>query len=77
LEESYVEIKPFKFNFRTLLSFVGPGFLMSIAYLDPGNIAGDLEAGSKGGYQLIWTLMWATTLGWYYQTISARIGVVT
>jgi len=50
---------------------------MSIAYLDPGNIAGDLEAGSKGGYQLIWTLMWATTLGWYYQTISARIGVVT
>ena len=39
------EFKPFKFNCNKLLSFVGPGFLMSIAYLDPGNIAGDLSAG--------------------------------
>jgi hypothetical protein len=66
LEESYGEIKPFRFNCRKLMSFVGPGFLMSIAYLDPGNIAGDLEAGLKGGYSLIWTLMWSTILGLYY-----------
>ena len=78
LEESYGEnIRPFKFNFRKFLSYVGPGFLMSIAYLDPGNIAGDLEAGVKGGYSLIWTLMWATILGLFYQSMSARIGVVT
>ena len=57
------------------MSFVGPGFLMSIAYLDPGNIAGDLEAGVRGSYSLIWTLMWATVLGLYYQSLSARIGV--
>jgi natural resistance-associated macrophage protein 2 len=50
---------------------------MSIAYLDPGNIAGDLEAGVTGGYSLIWTLMWATILGLFYQSMSARIGVVT
>jgi len=50
---------------------------MSIAYLDPGNIAGDLEAGVLGGYRLIWTLLWATILGWFYQCIAARIGVVT
>ena len=44
LEESYIndKIPPFKFSFRKLLGYVGPGFLMSIAYLDPGNIAGDL-----------------------------------
>jgi NRAMP (natural resistance-associated macrophage protein)-like metal ion transporter len=78
LEESYGEIiRPFKFNFRKFLSYVGPGFLMSIAYLDPGNIAGDLEAGIAGGYSLIWTLMWATILGLFYQSMSARIGVVT
>mmetsp|Transcript_2304 Transcript_2304/g.3943 ORF Transcript_2304/g.3943 Transcript_2304/m.3943 type:complete len:166 (-) Transcript_2304:1023-1520(-) len=59
------------------MSFVGPGFLMSIAYLDPGNIAGDLEAGIKGQYSLIWTLLWATILGLFYQAIAARIGVVT
>ena len=50
---------------------------MSIAYLDPGNIAGDLEAGTSGGYKLIWTLMWATALGWYYQVLSAKIGCTT
>jgi len=48
------------------MTYIGPGFLMSIAYLDPGNIAGDLVAGTYGGYQLIWTLLWATILGWYY-----------
>lgn len=50
---------------------------MSIAYLDPGNIAGDLDAGTQGGYKLIWTLLWATALGWYYQVLSVKIGVTT
>ena len=79
IEENYRdnEIKKFRFECSKLISFIGPGFLMSIAYLDPGNIAGDLEAGTHGGYQLIWTLMWATILGWFYQTLSARIGVTT
>ena len=70
-------ILPFRFSFRKFKSFVGPGFLMSIAYLDPGNIAGDLQAGVRGQYSLIWTLMWATVLGLYYQSLSARIGVCT
>ena len=59
------------------MRYIGPGFLMSIAYLDPGNIAGDLQAGVVGGYRLIWTLMWSTLLGLYYQSLSARIGNVT
>ena len=42
------KIPPFKFNCRKLLGYIGPGFLMSIAYLDPGNIAGDLSAGVTG-----------------------------
>ena len=46
--ETFGEIRPFKFNLTKFWSFVGPGLLMSIAYLDPGNIAGDLEAGVKG-----------------------------
>jgi NRAMP (natural resistance-associated macrophage protein)-like metal ion transporter len=50
---------------------------MSIAYLDPGNIAGDLDAGVKGQYSLIWTLFWSTMLGWYYQCLSAKLGVAT
>ena len=59
------------------MAFIGPGFLMSIAYLDPGNIAGDLTAGVKGDYRLIWTLMYATALGLYYQMFAVRLGIVT
>ena len=58
-------------------AFIGPGLLMSIAYLDPGNIAGNLEAGVKGGYSLIWLLLLATALGLFYQSMASRIGVVT
>ena len=50
---------------------------MSIAYLDPGNIAGDLDAGVHGGYSLIWTLLWATIFGLFYQCMASRIGIVT
>lgn len=40
------------FNFRKLWAFTGPGFLMSIAYLDPGNIESDLQSGSKASYKV-------------------------
>jgi len=50
---------------------------MSIAYLDPGNIEGDMQTGVQGGYKLLWVLLWSTVLGLYYQTMAARIGVVT
>ena len=75
--EQYNLLRPFKFNCKKFLTFVGPGFLMSIAYLDPGNIAGDLTAGVQGNYRLIWTLLLATVLGLYYQTFSIRIGIIT
>jgi hypothetical protein len=48
------------FSFLKLWKYTGPGWLMSIAYLDPGNIAGDLQAGTYGGYGLIWSLLLAT-----------------
>uniref|UniRef100_T1JEQ7 RING-type domain-containing protein n=1 Tax=Strigamia maritima TaxID=126957 RepID=T1JEQ7_STRMM len=67
----------FKFSFRRLLHFVGPGFLVSIAYLDPGNIEADLQSGNSTQYKLLWVLFWATALGLLTQRIAARIGVVT
>eukprot|EP01083_Nonionella_stella_P112838 332368_1 len=65
------------FSFRRLWAYTGPGWLMSIAYLDPGNLESDLQAGAVAGYQLIWVLWWSTVLGWLIQTLSARLGVVT
>ncbi|CAA0819604.1 Metal transporter Nramp2 [Striga hermonthica] len=65
------------FSFRKLWLFTGPGFLMSIAFLDPGNLEGDLQAGAVAGYSLLWLLMWATAMGLLIQLLSARIGVAT
>ncbi|XP_038611332.1 natural resistance-associated macrophage protein 1 [Tachyglossus aculeatus] len=66
-----------RFSFRKLWAFTGPGFLMSIAFLDPGNIESDLQAGAVAGFQLLWVLLWATILGLWYQRLAARLGVVT
>ncbi|KAI9548767.1 hypothetical protein NQZ68_003301 [Dissostichus eleginoides] len=65
------------FSFRKLWAFTGPGFLMSIAYLDPGNIESDLQSGAKAGYKLLWILLGATVIGLLLQRLAARLGVVT
>ncbi|XP_028806902.1 metal transporter Nramp2 isoform X2 [Neltuma alba] len=65
------------FSWKKLWLFTGPGFLMSIAFLDPGNLEGDLQSGAIAGYSLLWLLMWATIMGLMIQLLSARIGVVT
>ncbi|XP_051528270.1 natural resistance-associated macrophage protein 2 isoform X1 [Myxocyprinus asiaticus] len=65
------------FSFRKLWAFTGPGFLMSIAYLDPGNIESDLQSGAKAGFKLLWVLLGATIIGLLLQRLAARLGVVT
>lgn len=65
------------FSWRKLWAFTGPGFLMSIAFLDPGNIQADLQSGAKYNYQLFWVLFWSTFLGLLVQRLSARVGTVT
>ncbi|KAL3659221.1 hypothetical protein V7S43_015799 [Phytophthora oleae] len=65
------------FSWRTLWAYAGPGWLMSIAYVDPGNLESDLQAGAYGGYQLIWVLLGATAMGYFLQVLAARLGVVT
>ncbi|XP_052425152.1 natural resistance-associated macrophage protein 2 [Carassius gibelio] len=65
------------FSFRKLWAFTGPGFLMSIAYLDPGNIESDLQSGARAGFKLLWVLLGATIIGLLLQRLAARLGVVT
>ncbi|GER30944.1 metal transporter [Striga asiatica] len=69
--------KPPPFSWRKLWLFTGPGFLMSIAFLDPGNLEGDLQSGAIAGYSLLWLLLWATVMGLLVQLLSARLGVAT
>ncbi|KAG1714906.1 Protein Malvolio [Nymphon striatum] len=67
----------YNFSFRKLWAFTGPGFLMSIAYLDPGNVESDLRSGVVAQYQLLWILMWATIMGLVVQRLAARLGTVS
>ena len=67
----------FRFRWRTLWKFAGPGWLMSLAYLDPGNLESSLQLGAYTHFSLVWVLWWATVMGLVLQEMSARLGLVT
>jgi len=62
--------------FRRLFAFFGPAYLVSVGYMDPGNWATDIEAGSRFGYTLIWVLLMSNLMAVLLQTLSARLGIV-
>ncbi|XP_072104822.1 natural resistance-associated macrophage protein 2-like isoform X2 [Mobula birostris] len=66
-----------RFSFRKLWAFTGPGFLMSIAYVDPGNIESDLQSGAVAGFKILWVLLLATIIGLGLQRLSGRLGAVS
>ncbi len=61
---------------RRLLPFLGPAYLVSVGYMDPGNWATDLAGGSRFGYSLIWVLLMSNLIALLLQSLSARLGVV-
>src|SRR5260370_2813510 len=79
LEEilSSVPISQNQSRWRRFLAFSGPAFLISVGYMDPGNWATDLEAGSKFGYLLLWVLLLSNFMALLLQTLSSRLGIVT
>lgn len=62
---------------RRLLAFIGPAYLVSVGYMDPGNWATDIEGGARFGYMLIWVLLMSNLIAVLLQTLSARLGIVT
>ena len=64
-------------GWRQFLAFLGPAYLVSVGYMDPGNWATDLEGGARFGYALIWVLLMSNLMAVLLQTLSARLGVVT
>src|SRR3954453_19291266 len=62
---------------KRLFAFMGPAYLVSVGYMDPGNWATDLEGGARFGYALIWVLLMSNMMAVLLQTLSARLGVVT
>lgn len=65
-----------KSGWRRIFSFLGPAYLVSVGYMDPGNWATDLQGGSKFGYALIWVLLMSNLMALLLQSLSARLGIV-
>jgi manganese transport protein len=63
-------------GWKRILSFIGPAYLVSVGYMDPGNWATDLAGGSKFGYQLIWVLLMSNLIALLLQSLSSRLGIV-
>ncbi|HET7848863.1 MAG TPA: Nramp family divalent metal transporter [Pseudolabrys sp.] len=59
------------------LAFAGPAVVASIAYIDPGNFATNIQAGAKYGYSLLWVVLLANLIAMQFQSLSAKLGIVT
>jgi manganese transport protein len=62
---------------RGILPFAGPAVIASIAYMDPGNFATNIQAGTRHGYMLLWVVLLANVIAMLFQALSARVGIVT
>ena len=63
-------------GWKRILAYIGPAYLVSVGYMDPGNWATDLQGGAKFGYQLIWVLLMSNLMALLLQSLSARLGIV-
>ena len=63
--------------FRKILAFAGPGYLVAVGYMDPGNWATDIGGGSKFGYTLLSVVLISNLLAMFLQALSAKLGIVT
>jgi manganese transport protein len=71
-----VDMSHSKKGWRRLLAYMGPAYLVSVGYMDPGNWATDLQGGAQFGYSLIWVLLMSNLMALLLQSLSARLGIV-
>lgn len=77
LEPGVIAVPPQLSFWKRLLAFSGPAYLVSVGYMDPGNWATDIAAGSRFGYALLWVLVMSNLMALLLQSLSARLGIVT
>lgn len=65
------------YKFKNLLKFLGPAFIVSVAYIDPGNFATNISGGSKFNYNLVWVILWSNLMAIFLQSMSAKLGIAT
>jgi manganese transport protein len=65
------------YGWKTWLKFAGPALVVSVAYIDPGNFATNIQAGARYGYSLLWVTLIASLVAMLFQGLSAKLGIVT
>ncbi|TAF78806.1 MAG: divalent metal cation transporter MntH [Sphingobacteriales bacterium] len=65
-----------KKGWKKIFAFIGPAYLVSVGYMDPGNWATDIAGGAQFGYKLIWVLLMSNLIALLLQSLSARLGIV-
>jgi len=61
----------------SLLQYLGPAFIVSVAYIDPGNFATNISGGSRYNYSLIWIILWSNLIAIFLQVMSAKLGIAS
>lgn len=69
--------KNVSWNFSLLLKYLGPAFIVSVAYIDPGNFATNISGGSQYNYDLVWVILWSNLIAIFMQSLSAKLGIAT
>lgn len=62
---------------KGVLNYLGPAFVVSVAYMDPGNFATNISAGSHFAYNLVWVVLWSNVMAIFVQILSAKLGIAT
>lgn len=62
---------------KRLSTFLGPAFIVSVAYIDPGNFATNIRGGSLFNYSLVWVILWSNIIAIFLQIMSAKLGIAT
>src|SRR5512147_1450971 len=66
-----------KSGLARLMPFLGPAFIASVAYMDPGNFATNIQGGAKFGYQLLWVIVASNLMAMLIQSLSAKLGIAS
>ncbi len=62
---------------KGLFGFLGPAFIVSVAYMDPGNFGTNISGGSRFAYDLVWVILWSNVMAIFVQILSAKLGIAT
>ncbi|PHO07592.1 divalent metal cation transporter [Thermoanaerobacterium thermosaccharolyticum] len=62
---------------KDIIGYLGPAFIVSVAYIDPGNFATNISGGAVFNYSLIWVILWSNIMAIFLQYLSAKLGIAT